>query len=375
MGWKTIRKNGTNIDKRNLKHMNVLIDIGHPAHVHLFRNFANELVRKGHSVLFSVRKKESNIELLQNYGFKYFQYGYSDTNVLLKILSVIKKNIALAKIFRHFQPNITISHGSFYLSQVSWYYNIPNITLEDTGNLEQVWLYLPFTRVVLTPKSYHRNHGRKQITYSGFHELAYLHPKRFNPANVKLLKGSEVASKPVILIRLVSWSASHDLGHRGLNKNLLKLIVESFDKRAFIMISSEKELDDEFLKYKLNIQPHKIHEILANLTLYIGEGATMASECAVLGVPAIYINTLQAGTINGFEQANLLFHLIDETSVLKKIEEILITENSQIIYKSLANKFLYDKIDLTGFLVWFVENYPESVSTMKANPESQTQFK
>jgi hypothetical protein len=36
---------------------------------------------------------------------------------------------------------------------------------------------------------------------------------------------------------------------------------------------------------------------------------------------------------------------------------------------------LSDKIDVTAFMVWFVENYPESVKIMKENPdETQKQF-
>ena len=37
---------------------------------------------------------------------------------------------------------------------------------------------------------------------------------------------------------------------------------------------------------------------------------------------------------------------------------------------------LFEKIDVTGFMVWFVENYPESVGIMKENPEeTQKQFR
>jgi len=36
---------------------------------------------------------------------------------------------------------------------------------------------------------------------------------------------------------------------------------------------------------------------------------------------------------------------------------------------------LEDKIDVTAFLVWFVENYPESFSIMRENPDYQAGFK
>ncbi len=38
--------------------MRVLIDIGHPAHVHLFKHFAWETTKKGHDVTFTTREKE-----------------------------------------------------------------------------------------------------------------------------------------------------------------------------------------------------------------------------------------------------------------------------------------------------------------------------
>jgi hypothetical protein len=36
---------------------------------------------------------------------------------------------------------------------------------------------------------------------------------------------------------------------------------------------------------------------------------------------------------------------------------------------------LSEKIDVTAFLVWFIENYPESVTVMRQNPDYQYNFR
>jgi len=36
---------------------------------------------------------------------------------------------------------------------------------------------------------------------------------------------------------------------------------------------------------------------------------------------------------------------------------------------------LLDKIDVTAFLVWFVEYYPKSAKIMKENPDYQYNFR
>jgi hypothetical protein len=36
---------------------------------------------------------------------------------------------------------------------------------------------------------------------------------------------------------------------------------------------------------------------------------------------------------------------------------------------------LADKIDVTAFMVWFIENYPLSKNQMKEDPAIQNQFK
>ena len=49
-------------------------------------------------------------------------------------------------------------------------------------------------------------------------------------------------------------------------------------------------------QYQLSINPIEIHDVLSFADLFIGEGATMASESAIMGTPSIYVNSLTAGT-------------------------------------------------------------------------------
>ena len=44
--------------------MNILIDIAHPAHVHLIKNTYYELINKGHKVIVTVKDIPSAIQLL-----------------------------------------------------------------------------------------------------------------------------------------------------------------------------------------------------------------------------------------------------------------------------------------------------------------------
>jgi predicted glycosyltransferase len=355
--------------------MKILIDIGHPAHVHLFKNFALEMMAKGNYVLFTVRDKEFELYLLGINGFKYKSLGTHYKSIPGKILGLFIFNLKILKISLSFKPDIFLSHGSVYSAHVAWLLGKPNITLEDTGNMEQIRLYLPFTSVVLTSNVFHKNLGKKQIRYVGYHELAYLHPRRYlgNRLIRKIIRVRE--NEKFFLLRFISWNASHDKGQTGISIQNKKVLIEKLASFGKVFISSEKKLPQEFVKYQINILPETMHDVLAEADLFVGEGATMASECAMLGTPAIYVNSIEAGTINDQEKNGLLFHFRNFVGVLDKALEILNNANSKIEFKEKRDKLLKYKIDLTAFLIWFVENYPESVRIMKENPEYQERFK
>ena len=70
--------------------MRVLIDIGHPAHVHLFRNMALELMKEGSVVLFTCREKEFEKELLVYYGLPYRSLGRKYSGTAGKIVGIAR---------------------------------------------------------------------------------------------------------------------------------------------------------------------------------------------------------------------------------------------------------------------------------------------
>ena len=355
--------------------MKILIDIGHPGHVHLFKNFALEMQKKGHEFLFTCREKEFEIELLKAAGLRFISFGKKYNTTIGKIFGLVKFDIMEILHGLRFRPDILMSHGSPYAAHASAILGKPHISMEDTGNMEQVRLYLPFTNSVLTSNAFHKDLGDRQIWYNGYHELAYLHPNRFvaDPSIYDILKINP--DTKYVILRFVSWNASHDVNQSGLSIQEKRELINYLEKKYTVFISSEGKLPDEFKKYQIRIPPEEMHNVLAYACMFIGEGATMASESAVLGTPALYINSIMAGTIKEQEKYGLLFSFKNGEGVLSKIKELDEIPDLKEVFKKRLEKLLQDKIDVTSFMVWFVENYPQSKKAILDNPKIQLEYK
>jgi len=359
--------------------MKILIDIGHPAHVHLFKNFAWIMHKKGNSVLFTSRDKEVTVQLLRAYKFDFIVFGKPFKKIVGKIWGLIKFDFLLLKTALKFKPDILLSAGSMYAAQVAWMLRKPHITFEDTGNMEQIRLYKPFSKVILVSTAFHKNLGKKQIIYKGHHELAYLHPNHFkpDPSVTELLRIKK--GERFIILRFVSWTASHDIGQKGLSFGIIGKTIKNLSVFAKVFISSEGNLPGDLEQYKIGIPPEKMHDALSYANLCIGESPTMAEESAVLGTPSICISSWagDTGVINDLQKYNLLYCFKPEyeKKAIEKGLELIKNKNIKKKWQESRKKMLSEKIDVTAFMVWFIENYPGSVKIMKENPEFQERFK
>jgi uncharacterized protein len=356
--------------------MKILIDIGHPAHVHIFKHFAWTMENKGHEVYFTLRDKEHEIYLLSKYGFKYKCFGKNYKTKTAKIIGLVLFDFKLFFVALRFRPDLFLSHGSMYAAHVAWILGKPHISLEDSGNMEQIRLYAPFTQCILTPDFLPNNLGNKQIRYKANHELFYLNPTYFTPSDsifqfLKIPNGSRFA-----ILRFVSWAASHDYGQAGLKpEDKIMLVKYLVQQGIYVYISAERhKLPKELEEYTINIPPDLMHDALAFSTIYIGEGATMASEAGVLGTPSLYISSIVRYYNVDQERFNLVFNFINIAGVMDRVKEIIENNSDKLIYKQNQKKFLAEKINPTPFFIWFIENYPYSFNKIKEDPDYQFKF-
>jgi predicted glycosyltransferase len=104
-----------------------------------------------------------------------------------------------------------------------------------------------------------------------------------------------------------------------------------------------------------------MHDLLFYASLFIGEGATMASECAVLGTPAIYINSLNAGYLKEQEEQLSLYSLRNDKKLIELVHSLL---SGNKLNKEISRKRVKDvlrkKIDVTEYMLHIIE-HPESI--------------
>lgn len=339
--------------------MKVLFDLGHPAHVHLFRNSILLLRSRGHDVIITARKKDITLDLLDKFGLKYHFVGENKKGLLKKAFNVLFLDLKLLQIAHKDKPNLIVSAGSPYAAHVAKLLKIKCFAFVDTEHANlTASLTFPFTTKIFTPRCYLKNHGDKHIKYDGYHELAYLHPNHFIPDYNVYEELCLNPSEKCIVVRLVSWDASHDINDKGFVDASAFLNILKSHGRLFI--SSEKNLPDAFECYRLTLSPEKIHSLLYFSDLYVGESATMASEAALLGIPSIFVSSSRRSYTDELQDKyNLVYSYSggkkDQSEALSKCLGILMDGNSKNEWKTKRDKMLNEKIDLTDYIVSRIE--------------------
>lgn len=355
--------------------MKILIDIGHPAHVHLFRNFALSMQSGGHTVHFTTRSKEFETELLRQANLPFTDLGRHYRSKAGKVIGLFLYNIKLFTVSIRFRPDLFLSHGSLYTLLSSFLLRRPAIVLEDTGNREQVSLYKPFASVIITPSSLPFRYGKKQVRYDGYHEMAYLHPSYFKPDMSVTGELSVLDNEKYFIVRFVSWEATHDRKETGLTVEHKRELIRTLSANGKTFISSEAPLPPEFEGYRFPLDPGKMHHALAFATLYIGEGLTMAAEAAILGTKAICINNPHPVYSDMRDDYNLISFCSSGKDLNRMVNDILKEKDLKDNARNSSMRLMGEKVDLTAFLVWFVNNYPESVNLVRSLSGIMESFK
>ena len=341
--------------------MKILIDIGHPAHVHFYARPIELWRNAGHSVIITSRIKEMAADLLDALGVTHnILSKMNDGSKTGMIGELVGRDLALLKVVIREKPDILTGIGGIYVAHAGFLTRTPSITFYDTENatLSNLITY-PFTSLVAVPDCYKGWLPPWHLRYPGYHELSYLHPNRFVPDKEKAIAAGLEPSRPTFLLRAVAWKANHDMNEKGWNIGLIKRLVDYLSRRGKVIISSENELPEDLKSFRYRGKHEDVHHLLAYLSLFIGESATMASECAVLGVPAVYAAQTGRGyTDEQEEKYGLVYNVrnFEWKSLHLVLEDIF--RQSADSWREKREKLLLEKIDVCKFVEKLVTDFP-----------------
>ena len=327
--------------------------------MHVFKHVIWDLKNKGNDILIVVRDKDITLELLKEYGFCFQCLSKAKKRGLGRlIVEFVQHEWRLYHIAKRFKPDVMVNMVGTFTAPVSCILRIPTIAFTDTEDAHLTNnIAFPFVSVVCTPSCYKNKVGRKQIKYDGYHELAYLHPNRFKPNPEVLREVGLSENERFFIIRFSSWQAIHDIGKKGFTNEGKRKLVKELEKYGKVIITSESHLPEKFKKYRMSISPTKIHDLLYYATIYIGEGATMASEAAVLGTPSIFVSSRRLGYLDEQEKKyGLTYSFSDENEAIKKVLDLLEIKDLKQKWQK-KTIMLKDKIDVTQWMVNFIEHY------------------
>lgn len=334
--------------------MNVLIDIGHPAHYHNYKNLIKYLIKSNHNIVVTIRNRDVISNLLLNDNIPFVNINDASTNLFGLFSELFSRTIKLYRIAK--KNDIDVFFGSINVAWVSKLLNTKSyIFAEDDDDIIEFLVnfgYPFFTKIFNPDCIKFKKQRHKRVLYNSYHELAYLHPNNFEP-KIDILNKYNLQEKKYIILRLNSHNAHHDVGAKGISNDLY-LKINDLLKEYTIIESRENSKTHQ-------IEPWDMHHVLAHAKMIISDSQTMTIEAAVLGIPAVRINTFigKSTVIEELEQTKYKlafgFYPHQEEESLKTIEYLVNDSGVDGIWQERRKKMLSEKCDLNQWMINYFE--------------------
>lgn len=348
--------------------MRFLFYLGHPAHYLNVSVVADQLAEKGHNVLFVARDKDVLFHLIQSTPHhKVYLTGRRGSGKAVLAWTVLKREVSLLRIALWWKPDLMVGTDIVF-THTGKLLGIPTVMLNE-DDADQVMFFtrfgLRFATDILSPACCDNSpYNEKMVGYSGYHELAYLHPNYFTPDRSKIasLFGDR---EEYFILRFSALAAHHDHGRTGIEDGLAAQIIELLEPHGNVYITSERLLAPQFEPYRIQIDPKDIHHALYYASIYVGDSQTMTAEAAVLGTPSIRFNDF-VGKLSYLEELEHTYKLTIgvETDapqrLLATIEEVLYTPRREALWQERRAYMLQNTIDVAAFFTWYFEHVPHS---------------
>jgi uncharacterized protein len=373
--------------------MKILIALNHPAHYFLFKYILSGFRKNGYEVDIVIREKDILEKILKSEGQAYIKINEKKKrnknafSVISKgILELVTQDINLYRHVKKINPDFLLG-TDIAITHIGKLKRIPSFVFnEDDFEINKLFCKASysFADYIIAPEyTSVGSFKEKKIAYNGIQKMAYLNPKYFKP-DIGILEELNLKKEAVFfIIRLVSLTSGHDIEgkHIGIDEVLLSRLITLLETKGRVFITSEDVLSKDFEKYHVRIAPNKMHDLMYFASLFIGDSQSMCAEAGILGTPFIRFNDF-VGKIEYLNDLENNYNLgwgvktNEPERIFSIINELFQIPNFKNRWQEKKDKLFREKIDLTAFIIWLIENYPESAKIMKEKPdETQARFR
>jgi predicted glycosyltransferase len=288
--------------------MNLLFEIGHPAHVHFFSRTIRRLQREGHDVSVVTRNKDITNSLLDGMGIPYECLSAPARGKVRMLRELAGRWAKTLGLIRRKKIDRAISISGITTSLPARVAGIGNVVFTDTEDAKiSNKIAFPFADVICTPQFFLGDLGKKHHRYPGLHELAYL--QHFDLEKAKETRRALGLPDRYVILRAVRNDALHDADIRGLSETDMRQLIDVFSHVGQVFLTCEGGAPASLKGYELKTPIEHIHAVLAGAEWFVGESPTMAVESSLLGTPAFLISQ-RASRLGNMINLEKEYHLL-----------------------------------------------------------------
>lgn len=296
---------------RTIARKRIWIDLDNSPHVPFFRPIAEELERRGYSVVFTARDcfQVRQLADLMKLNYRSIGHHYGKRKVA-KLVGIVVRALQLFPYVLRNWPQLAVSHGSRSMFALASLLRIPTITIIDYEHIRwawysgNAWAMLP----ELIPPTALKLRKNRILRYPGIKEDVYAPSFRPDPT-IKRTLG--ITNEEVVVTLRPPADEAHY--HNPESEVLLDAVLEMISQTANIKVvlvprtaKQESELRMRwpglFDSGKVIVPKQAVDglDLIWASDLVISGGGTMNREAAALGVPVYSIFRGKTGAVDEY---------------------------------------------------------------------------
>lgn len=316
--------------------MNVGIAIRNPEHVHFYRHVVEALENRGHDVSLFVREFRNTTALLSHFDLPHTVLADEPSSRSELLTGHLKYECRLFAAARRRDIDVLTSIGGRSITHIAPLLDARSVVFVDWTLGRSDHLVSRLADEVHTPAFLAGELGRNQRVYDGLHELAYLHPDRFDSSPAQETKVDDRSF-------LVAFSQS------GIDESVDPTLDTLAAEGDIVGVDGYHPVDHRHVSR--HVQPARVHDALVEADLCVSNLGTVSTEAALLGTPTVFAGATAPRRCRYLEtEYGLLIGATEESPVQSLVSELLTDESETEQWSARREQMLDDLGDTTTYV-------------------------